>query len=138
MSNGKEAKHHNAEDKKNWLEWAVFAVSLLLVLAILTYLAYQVYYRKPSSPDLSVQSIADPTAHDPYRYHITVYNKGGATAEEVIVELIVEKENIALERSELQLPFLPQESKREAWVSFRRDPTQADTLLARIMSYKKP
>lgn len=132
------AKSGEAQDKKNWLEWTVFNVSFLLVLGIIAYLGYQVYAHKPTSPDLRVSSFQDPSSNAPYRYRVVVYNDGGTTAEEVMVELALEKAGHVLEKAELHLPFAPQESKREAWVSFRVNPQRADTLAARVVSYKKP
>ncbi|MEJ8803841.1 hypothetical protein [Pontibacter sp. H249] len=129
---------NGAKDKKNWLEWAVFGISLTLVLALLGYLVYHVFTDNPSSPDLQVEAVADPSELSPFRYHITIYNRGGTTAEEVLVELALEKDGAAIETADLHLPFAPQESKREAWVSFSKDPSQADTLVSRVVSYKKP
>lgn len=139
MNTEKHIKNNNgAKDKKNWLEWLVFALSLALVLAILGYLVYQVNTEAPTSPDLYVITSADPTELAPYRYHVTVFNKGGTTAEEVLIEVSLEKGGSPIETADLQLPFAPQESKREAWVSFSKDPSLADTLVARVVSYKKP
>ncbi|GAB3200039.1 uncharacterized protein (TIGR02588 family) [Pontibacter aydingkolensis] len=126
------------EEKKNWLEWTVFGISLLLVLAILGYLGYQTYTRKPSTPDLIVQSWPDPTNNSPNRYHIQLKNKGGTTAETVIIELALMKGGKEVEKAQLQIDFAPQESKREGWVGFRSNPGEADTLISRVVSYKKP
>ncbi|MDX5483181.1 MAG: hypothetical protein LPK07_15990 [Hymenobacteraceae bacterium] len=131
-------KQNGGVDEKNWLEWTVFGISLLLVLSIIGYLAYQTYTRKPSTPDLLVQVRPDPSDHAPTRYHVLLQNKGGATAEEVLVELVLMKGGEEVESAELQLPFVPQESKREGWVSFKNDPNQADTITTRVVSYKKP
>ena len=138
--NKEEQKEHEngSKDKKNWLEWTVFGISLVLVLTLLSYLTYQVLTEKPSSPDLQIEAVADPSEFSPYRYHVTVYNRGGTTAEEVLIELTLERGGSSIEKAELQLPFAPQESKREAWVAFSKNPSQADTLVARVVSYKKP
>jgi uncharacterized protein (TIGR02588 family) len=131
-------KGAGGDDDKNALEWTVFAVSLLLVLSILTYLFYQVYADKPSTPDLVVEHFHDPSDNAPQRYRVVVYNRGGETAEEVLVELVLEKGGEQLESVELSMPFAPRASKREGWLIFREDPDKADTLVARVVSYKKP
>ncbi|WP_299824749.1 hypothetical protein [uncultured Pontibacter sp.] len=129
---------NGSKDIKNWLEWTIFAISLIMVLTLLGYLVHQVYTDKPSSPDLLVQTVADPSEHAPFRHLVTIYNKGGTTAEEILVEIVLEKEGDVIEKAELQLPFSPQESTREVWVNFRENPAMADTLVTRVVSYKKP
>lgn len=126
------------EEKKNWLEWSVFALSIVLVLGVLGYLVYQAYNHKASTPDLYVQIWSEPSANAPNRYHILLENKGGTTAEEVTVELVLMKDGEEMEKAQLQIPFAPQESKREGWVNFTKDPAKADTVSSRVVSYKKP
>ena len=126
------------DDDKNALEWSVFAVSLLLVLGIVAYLSYQVYTDKPSTPDLVVEYFHDPSTNAPQRYRVVVHNLGGETAEEVQIELVVEKGGEEVENAELSIAFAPKASKREGWVNFKDDPKQGDTLVARVVSYKRP
>ncbi|MBX0332259.1 hypothetical protein K3G39_03330 [Pontibacter sp. HSC-14F20] len=126
------------DDDKNALEWMVFGISLLLVLAILVYLSYMAYTHKSSTPDLTVAYFHDPSASAPYRYRVVVHNKGGETAEEVQVELSTESGGKEVEKAGLSIAFSPKESKREGWVNFKDDPASADTLLARVVSYKRP
>ena len=126
------------KEKKNWLEWTVFSFSLLLVLSILAYLGYQVYTQKPTDPEIYVEGNPDPTDHTPNRYHVTIRNKGGTTAEEVKVEIVLHKGGTELDKAELEIPFAPRESKREGWVVFSENVSEADSIAARVVSYKKP
>lgn len=132
------AEEHHKHDKKNTLEWSVFTISLLSVISLLAFLTYQTITYNPSSPDLVVEYKHDPSQNAPHRYHITIRNKGQETAEEVQIELILEKNGRELEKATMQIPFAPQESKREGWVSFSKDPAKADTLYSRVVSYKRP
>lgn len=116
----------------------MFGVSLALVLAILVYLSYVAITHKPSTPDLVVTHFHDPSANAPHRYRVVVENKGGETAEEVQVELTLESGGKEVESAELNIAFSPKESKREGWVNFKEDPASADTLVARVVSYKRP
>lgn len=125
-------------DKKNTLEWTVFTISLLLVSGLLVYLTYQTITYESSTPDLVVTHKPDPSKHAPYRYHITVRNEGQETAEEVMLEVVLEKEGREWDKATLHLPFAPQQSKREAWVSFIKDPSKADSMYSRVVSYKRP
>ena len=126
------------EDQKNWLEWLVFSVSLLLLLSIFGYLVYQAFNHAPTDPDIYAEATPDPSALAPNRYHVTVYNKGGTTAEDVLVEFVLYKNGEEAEKSELQIVFSPKDSKREGWVTFTSNPRAADSVTARIVSYKKP
>ena len=126
------------KDQKNMLEWAVFWVSLLLLVSIFGYLGYQAYSYKPSSPEIQVEVQPDPTEQQPNRYHVVVHNKGGETAESVLVELALEEEGKPVEKAELQIMFVPQESRREGWVNFIRAPLSENNVKARVMSYQKP
>lgn len=126
------------EDKKSWLEWVVFAISLLLVAGILAYWGYQTYTDVPSSPDIYVEKKADPSPYNPHRYHVVIHNKGGETAETVIVEVALQQDGKDLEKAELEVAFAPKESKREGWVNFNADPASADSVVTRVVSYKKP
>lgn len=137
-----EVKHkkekNETKDQKNLLEWAVFWLGLLLVLSILAYLGYQTYYHKPSSPELSVQFWPEPTEMQPYRYHVEVQNTGGETAGSVQVEVVLQQDGKEVEKAELQLNFVPQESKREGWVNFSQKPATKGAVSARVASYQKP
>ena len=132
------AEGNQKHDKKNILEWSVFTLSLLLVTALLAFLIYETITYKPSTPDLVIEYKHDPSQNAPHRYHVTIINKGQETAEEVQIELILEKDGRELEKAGMQIPFAPQESKREGWVSFSKDPSKADTLYSRVVSYKRP
>lgn len=131
-------KDAEGKDRKNALEWVVFGVSLLLVLGVLGYWTYQAFLTGPASPDLYVEKWPAPTEQNPYRYRVVIHNKGGHTAESAMVEVALKQNGQVTERAQLQISFVPEESKREGWVNFYTDPAKADTVVARVMSYKKP
>ena len=136
MENLKEKEE--VKDKKNLLEWAVFWLGLALLLSIFTYLGYQVYNHKPSPPEILVEYWPEPSEAQPNRYRVAVRNTGGETAESVLVELVLEQDGEEVEKAELQLNFVPQESKREGWVNFSQKPAAGATVSARVASYQKP
>ena len=131
-------KSEQKEDQKNVLEWIVFTLSLTLVLALFGYLIHQTIRYEPGSPDLEVTYKPEPSLNAPYRYHLTIKNNGQETAQEVQVELILEKDGKQLEMATITLPFAPKESRREGWVNFSKNPVEADTVYSRVVSYKKP
>lgn len=126
------------KDQKNLLEWGVFWISLLLILGVIGYLSYQVYIYTPSSPEIRVEIQPEPTAHQPNRYHVLVHNDGAITAEAVKVELVLQEAGEEVEKVELEMMWVPQQSRREAWANFTRKPTDADNISARVVSYQKP
>ncbi|WP_162425716.1 hypothetical protein [Pontibacter pudoricolor] len=128
----------NKDDEKNWLEWLVFAVSLLLLLGIFGYLGYQVKTYDPTDPKVFAKARHDPSEEAPNRYQVTITNKGGTTAEEVISEFILYSNGEEKEKSELQIAFSPKDSKREGWVTFSGEPAASDSVVARVKSFKKP
>lgn len=132
-SNGSKGK-----DQKNALEWVVFGLSLVLVMGVLGYWGYQVYADKPAPPDLYVEKWPAPSRLSPHRYHVLIHNKGGQTAENVKVEVALQQDGKDIEKAQLDIAFAPQESKREGWVNFDADPAEADSVVARVVSYKKP
>lgn len=136
MSKKNHKEHH--QDKKNILEWVVFYSSLSLIILLLGYLVYQTLNHKPGSPDLAVTYARHPSPNAPYRYHLTVQNEGHETAEEVSIEMVLQKDGAQLETGTMQLAYVPKNSKREGWINFSKNPDEADTLYVRIVSYKRP
>ncbi|MCC9169133.1 hypothetical protein [Pontibacter harenae] len=134
----KRRKQSGDGDDKNKLEWTVFAISLGLVLSILGFLGYKIYKDQATPPDLYVEHVHDPSKLSPYRYRVVVHNVGGETAGEVTVELVLKKGEIVLEQAELAIAFVPKNSKREGWVNFVDNPALADTIVNRVISYKRP
>lgn len=132
------SKKEKLTEQKNILEWIVFAVSLLFIVSLLSYLVYQSMTYIPSSPDLNVIYEHDPSPNAPFRFHVVIKNEGFETAEEVEVALIQSKDGQEVEQAAIGVPFVPKESQREGWVIFSKDPDKADTLYARVVSYKKP
>lgn len=125
-------------DHKNGLEWTVFFCSILLVAGVLAYLIFKTYTYKNSIPEIHVELAPSPTITAPYLYHVLVKNKGGETAEEVKIELVMQRENVIIDKAELQLAFVPQKSQREGWLNLSQKVSDGDTVVARVVSFKKP
>jgi uncharacterized protein (TIGR02588 family) len=138
MNNAKTQNEREGKDIKNWLEWTVFGLSLLLVLAVLGYLGYKVYHHSETPPEIRAQVWASPSKHTPNRYQVLVENIGGTSAEEVRVEVSIRRGGQELEKGELHVAFVPQESKREGWVVFENVPSPTDSVVARVISFEKP
>lgn len=122
---------------KNWLEWLVFAVSLLLILATAGVLVYEMNSlgEKPPDPQMLL-GVAEP--HDGYfALPVTVENRGDATAENVHLAVELQLPSGEKERGEFDLPYLPRRATRQAWVTFRHDPSKGK-LEPLVLGYQKP
>lgn len=133
-----EEKKETGEGKKNALEWSTFAASLAVIFFTVSYLSYKTYSHQPSPPEITVAYRLNPGLQSPYRYKLVVENVGGETAEDVLIEMTLQKGDSTIEKSALQLAFVPQSSRREAWVIFLKNPAKADTIIAKVVSFKKP
>lgn len=123
--------------RKNPLEWAVFTVSLLAILATVGFLIRDAVTDKGSPPDLRVE-LGPPAARSgTFAVPVTVRNLGDETAEGVRVEVELEMPGAPPERAEIDMAFVPRQSRREGWVTFRHDPRRG-RLTARAVGYEKP
>jgi uncharacterized protein (TIGR02588 family) len=106
---------------KNVLEWTVFGVALVLVLATFGYLVRESLSTRDGPPDVVVTLGEPRTASGGHMVEVTAENRGGATAEEVQIAVRLESGG-GEEEAVLLLPYLPRESRRSGWVTFRGDP----------------
>jgi uncharacterized protein (TIGR02588 family) len=117
---------------KNRLEWAVFAVGLVLVLATLGFLVRESIVGAGGPPEVVARlGEARPSAGG-YLIPVEVANIGQSTAEDVLVPIFLELPGGKREEAELNIAFLPRDSKRDGWVSFRDDPRRGKLSLGAI------
>lgn len=131
-------KNQNKKIKKNALEWTVFGFSVLLTLTILGYLVYDAITFKPSPPDLVVEYHAEKFEKEETRYMYKVINKGGETAEDIKLKVILARQGEVLEEFELDIPFLPRNSDREGWIKFQERPLPSDSVKMIVVGFLKP
>ena len=123
--------------EKNWLEWSVFGVGLVLVVGTLGFLFYDGVRARDAEPDVRIRLGTPEQRGGQFVVPVVVTNEGGATAEGVQVEVILEQNGEERERGEFGVAFLPRRSTREGFVSFRTDPHAAQ-LKPRVLGYEKP
>jgi uncharacterized protein (TIGR02588 family) len=117
---------------KNRLEWAVFTVGLVLVLATLGFLVRESIVGAGGPPEVVARlGEARPSAGG-YLIPVEVANIGQSTAEDVLVPIFLELPGGKREEAELNIAFLPRDSKRDGWVSFRGDPRRGKLSLGAI------
>lgn len=122
---------------KNWFEWTVFGISAVLVLGTLAFLVSDASTAR-TPPDVIVEVGEAVPGTGGHRLPIAIINRGGETAEEVHVEVMMESGSGGKETAEVVIAFLPRGSRREAWVTFREDPRSARTIEARARGYEVP
>lgn len=123
--------------KKNLLEWAVFAVSAILVLGLIAILLEANLDRTRGPADLRVELGEPQRQGSSYLVPVDVRNEGGATAEDVKVEVALRSGDAEVERAELVLKFVPAQSNREGSVIFTRDPRCCE-MTARPVGFESP
>ena len=132
----KEKKEVKYEEEKNVLEYVVFYLSLLMVVSLLGYLVYAAATLQKTDPQLEVQFEQDPQPNSPFLYRVYISNKGTSTAEDIVVEMVLEKSGEAIEKSVLKLMFISGNSRAKGWVNFHKNPADADAIYARVVSFK--
>ena len=123
--------------EKNPLEWTVFFLGLAAVLATVGFLVWDASTSNGSSPDLRVELGAPEPGSGGFTVPVTVSNQGDETAEGVRVEVTLELPGAPPETAGIEMAFVPRGSRREGWVTFRRDPRQG-RLTGRAVGYEKP
>lgn len=124
--------------QKNWLEWIVFAASLVLVVSTLGYLVYDVATLGDAPPSIEFQLGKPQRRSNHFLVPVSVTNRGDQTAQDVNIEVILERGGKEQERGEFQIAFLPRHSTREGWVTFKTDPRTVEQINARVLGYEKP
>ena len=122
--------------EKNGLEWTVFALGLVLVLATLGYLIREVVTTGSRPPELVVSLGAPRSVTRGFQVPVTVVNRGDEVAEGVSVTITLATKT-EREEAVLNLTFVPHQSKREGWVTFRGDPGTGDLQVGPVV-YASP
>lgn len=109
--------------EKNWLEWSVFGVGLVLVLATLGFLVREALVGSGGPPEVVARLGAPRASAGGYMVPVEVANVGEGTAEDVTVTVVLEGAGEEREEAQLEIAFLPRDSRRNGYVTFQRDPT---------------
>ena len=107
---------------KNWLEWTVFGVGLVLVLATLGFLIRESLAASGGPPEVVARLGSPRASAGGFMVPVEVANVGKGTAEDVKVTVVLELPRSEREEAELDIAFLPRDSRRDGWVTFRSDP----------------
>jgi uncharacterized protein (TIGR02588 family) len=122
--------------EKNFLEWTVFAVGLVLVLATLAYLIREIVTTGSKPPELIVTLGSSRPVTNGFQVPVTVVNRGDQVAEGVSVTVALATKT-GREEGMLIIAFLPRQSRREGWVTFRSNPGDGDLEIGPVV-YESP
>lgn len=128
----------SGEDHKNIVEWIVFVLSLTAVVSLLGLFTFRAFTHDSGPAEIVLEYREAPAARAPFRYHVSIENVGGQTAEKVLIELTLQTDGKVVDRAQLEIPYVPKTSKREGWIHFSTDPASADKISARVVSYHAP
>ena len=117
---------------KNALEWTVFAIGLVLVLATLGFLVRESIVGEGGPPEVVARLGEARPSEGGHLIPVEVANVGQTTAEDVLVPIFLDLPDGSREEAELNIAFLPRDSKRNGWVSFRDDPRRGRLSLGAI------
>ena len=123
--------------EKNWLEWGVFAFGAIVVGGTLGFLVYDALANNGEPPRLEVAFGQSQQHEGHYSVPVTIHNRGGRTAEQVLVQVTLTVNGEKQETAELQVNFVPRKSKRQGYVTFENDP-RAGSLSGRAIGYEQP
>jgi uncharacterized protein (TIGR02588 family) len=117
---------------KNRLEWSVFAVGLVLVLGTLGFLVRESLVAAGGTPDVVARLGLPKASSGGFMVPVEVSNVGNGTAEDVKVTVVLELPDAEPEEAELDIAFLPRDSRRDGWVTFQNDPGRGSLRLGPI------
>ena len=123
--------------RKNALEWAVFGVSLVIFIAIVALLVIDAIGGGVRAPQISVQAGEPDRQGELWAVPLTISNGGDETAEEVRIEIALQKDGVDVEVAEVTVTFVPRNSSREAWTLFRTDPRDLQ-IVPRGIAFERP
>lgn len=124
--------------EKNWLEWSVFAASAVILIFTFGFLGYEAFVTdgKPTAIEIELGA---PQSHDGYyAVPVTIKNAGSQSVEDVQVDITLIQDQQEVETASITMPMVPRESSREGHVAFSSNPSEADEIQTRIVSYVIP
>lgn len=124
--------------QKNWLEWLIFAIGFILLASTLGYLVYDAATIHDAPPQIVVTVGESKQSIQDFVVPVSVTNQGDQTAEDVQIEVVLEKPDHQEESASFQIAFLPRRAIRKGWVTFETDPRTAKRIKARAVGYQQP
>ena len=125
--------------RRSGAEWTTLGISIILILALLALVTYVSIGGGDEPPIVEARPLDQEIRHEGESYYlpVAVTNRGGRTAEEVVVQAELAGNDGSSEASEFTLDFLAGGETREGTVVFATDPS-AGELTIDIASFQSP
>jgi uncharacterized protein (TIGR02588 family) len=114
--------------RRSAAEWTTLAVSIFLILGLLALVTYVSMTGGNDLPIVEAKPLPAEMRHEGESYYlpVAVTNRGGRTAEEVVVEAELAGRDGSSEASEFMLDFLAGGETREGTAVFATDPSEGE------------
>lgn len=122
----------------NWLELLAMWFSIILILAAAGFLVYEgVRPSSPASFRITTEPVRD--AEGVHYVPLVVSNTGGQSAHSLRLEVRLDEKagGKPVEKSQLNVQWVPAGSERRATAAFEHDPAKYD-LRVRVQGYEQP
>jgi uncharacterized protein (TIGR02588 family) len=118
--------------RRSAAEWTTLAVSIFLILGLLALVTYVSMTGGNDLPIVEAKPLPAEMRHEGESYYlpVAVTNRGGRTAEEVVVEAELAGRDGSSEASEFTLDFLAGGETREGTAVFATDPLAGELTIA--------
>jgi uncharacterized protein (TIGR02588 family) len=105
-------------------EWTTLAISIILILGLLALVTYVSMTGGNEPPIVEARTVDQEIRHEGESYYlpVSVTNRGGRTAEEVVIQAELAGSDGSSEASEFTLDFLAGGETREGTAVFATDP----------------
>ena len=124
------------KEEKNWLEWLATIVSAILVFFTFGFLVYQLIFVENTPANIEVVLGEVIQKDNGYAVAITAKNKGSETAENVIIEIVLQSVE-SEEKAQITFTYLPGKSSGNGWVIFTLKPKDGE-LKSHVLGYEIP
>ena len=120
-------------------EWTTLAISISLIVALVALVTYVSISGGSEPPIVEARPFLEEIRHEGQSYvlPVTVTNRGGRTAEEVLIQAELISSDGSSEEREFTLDFLAGGETREGTVVFATDPA-AGELTIDVASFQQP
>ena len=114
--------------RRSAAEWTTLAVSIFLILGLLALVTYVSMTGGNDLPIVEAKPLPAEMRHEGESYYlpVAVTNRGGRTAEEVVVQAELAGRDGSSEASEFTLDFLAGGETREGTAVFTADPSEGE------------
>jgi uncharacterized protein (TIGR02588 family) len=109
-------------------EWTTLAISMILILGLLALVTYVSITGGSEPPIVEARPLPEEIRHEGESYYlpVTVTNRGGRTAEEVLIMAELVTGDGSAEETEFTLDFLAGGETREGTAVFATDPSSGE------------